>query len=140
MAVARELLPNNGVMTGDSSPSWRGIALCSSDTHLGRMTLTARWGDMWLSQIGSDRVAELVVSSLAPANLKLMAKELFSAMHFAVGTGLCPQFHDLIDEWAETADVESDPERRERLSAAHARALRGEGTPWSKPQRPRSSR
>lgn len=130
--MALKLLTKDAV---SQNASWAGDSILppySSDTLLDRMPLAAGWLEgLRVDEGESDRVAELVVSSLSAPNVTLMAKELFSAMHLAVKTGVCTHLRSLIEEWAETADVESDPQRRDRLDAAYGRALRGEGVPWS---------
>lgn len=103
-----------------------GLLMNTSDTHVEELSF-AEWLEVArVAEEQSREIAELVVSNLTPESLKLMATEFFSAVHRAVFRNAYAELRDLLEDWVEVADVESNPDAYARIRAAHKRASKGE--------------
>jgi hypothetical protein len=85
-----------------------------------------------------ETLAERVVSSLSDQNVRAMARQLFMAVYRHAAS--FPEFLDLIESWADTADFEADPAALQELRQNLEDIAKGAGVPWPGVTKPRRSR
>ena len=104
-----------------------GLSVYTADTYETGISVY-RWcpGVASVNDKKSCDIAELVVASLTADSLRLMATQLFGAVHRAVYLQSYAQLEDLLEDWVEVADVESNSDEYAKIRAAHRRASKSE--------------
>ncbi len=98
----------------------------------GFLPLIAIAGGQAVNLEANEEVAKRIASSLPEAELRNLALELLLAM--VRRTGQCPEFIDILENWADTADLLSDTDALEELRSNMREAAEGKGVPWTGPE------